>query len=268
MKSIFFVLGVFLLAVPANADELLSITTKTEVSSKGQAKIALQIKNNSSQILNDIHPMFHFHHSMAMMKSTTILKPGQSVTLVNKDHPPVLRIGRYPIVAMVQYRAEGETLTQLHTDSFFYKEPVDSLIDGRIETRMEGGQSILKVLLRNNSSSFKNIQMMLLLPPGLLSEQFRGMMGFTIRGGEEKSFEIPVTREDKAPDGEYPVHLLIEYGELMKHYVSDVKGRIEFGALWSEKNLKNHIIGILALSLALFGFYKWRVRGWAASITG
>ena len=132
-----------------------------------------------------------------------------------------MRVGRYPLTAMVEYwthPTSGTKQSILVTDSFFFKEPVKSKVEGSLESVTDFDSSILKVFLQNRSESLKNIRMMLLLPPGIEAQDFSGMMGFTMRGGEAKNFEIRVLRRKNQTQDRFPVRLMIEYGEMLKHY--------------------------------------------------
>ena len=58
--------------------------------------------------------------------------------------------------------------------------------------------------------------MMLLLPPGMVAENFDGMMGFTLRGKAGKNFEVRVQRGPNVDEDRFPVRLMVEYGEMLK----------------------------------------------------
>ncbi len=239
----------------------LKLTTQALVDDDGRVRVRLMVKNNGRKPLYDVHPMFHFHHNMVMMKKIARLDPRQRVTLENTNHPPVLRTGRYPLVVMAEYKTggkDGVPLTQIHTDSFYFREPVKSVVDGEIRTTLQEDGSLLKIFLRNNSPSLKNVRLMLLLPPGLVADKFRGMMGFTIRGGEEKSFDVPVHRSVESTRTVYPVHLMIEYGEMLNHYTSEIGGEIDFRPAWDRVGFGMLIptTGILALLV----WYAYRKR--------
>ena len=174
-----------------------------------------------------------------------------------------MRAGRYPLVVMAHYKSEKEqsvASTVLHTDSFYFQEPVVSVVEGRIESSVESGGSVLNVLLQNNSQALKNVRMMLLLPPGLIAENFKGMMGFTLQGGERKFFQVPVVKAAESLNGSYPVHLMIEYGEKLKHYTGEIRGRIEFGPVLAPRALGLHMAVIAIMSLGLYWIYrkKWK----------
>ena len=239
----------------------LQLTTQALVDDDGRVRVHLTVKNNGRKPLYDVHPMFHFHHSMVMMNKIARLDPRQRVTLENTNHPPVLRTGRYPLVVMAEYKTggkDGVPITQIHTDSFYFREPVKSVVDGEIQTILQEDGSLLKIFLRNNSPSLKNVRLMLLLPPGLVADKFRGMMGFTIRGGEEKSFDVPVHRSVESARTVYPVHLMIEYGEMLNHYTSEIGGEIDFRPAWDRVGFGMLIptTGILALLV----WYAYRKR--------
>jgi len=245
-------------------DSLLQVSTKSQVDARGGVTVFLTLKNTASKPLFHIHPMFHFHHTNVMLPMIPKLEPGQTVTLENNDHPTVMRAGRYPLVAMAHYKSEKEqsvASTVLHTDSFYFQEPVVSVVEGRIESSVESGGSVLNVLLQNNSQALKNVRMMLLLPPGLIAESFKGMMGFTLQGGERKFFQVPVAQAEGSLSGSYPVHLMIEYGEKLKHYSGEIRGRIEFGPVLDQGTLGFHLAVMIVMSLGLYLAYrkKWKV---------
>ena len=185
----------------------IQVSIDSDVNENGQVALALTLENVGSHPVFHLHPMFHFHHSMSMMTAIRELRPGQKITLENNEHPPVLRVGTYPISAMVKYKTlleEGEGKTILHSDTFYFKEPVQSQIRGSIQSSGGPESSILKIFLKNQSDSFKNIRMMLLLPPGMVAENFNGMMGFTLRGSAKKSFEVTVQRGTNIDGDRFP----------------------------------------------------------------
>ncbi|MCF8720361.1 hypothetical protein [Nitrospina gracilis] len=249
------------------AEYPLRIITDPIVTRDGRVTITLHLRNTGSGSLHHVHPMFHFHHTMSHMPMIHELKPGEEVTLVNDRHPPVVRVGSYPVVAMVNYKTGMDsdlTRTQLHTSSFHYEEPLKALITGDIRARHQENTdtSTLRIALRNDSPSFKNVRLMLLLPPELTSRQFSGMMGFTIHGGQEKHFEVPVTKVAGRPGGEYPVHLLVEYGEMLKHYSGDIAGSVYFGPDWGEEPFwpQMAVFVFLFAMLTLALARRWRHR--------
>jgi hypothetical protein len=244
-------------------DSYLQVSTKSQVDEKGRVTVFLTLKNSSSKPLFHIHPMFHFHHTNVMMPMIPKLDAGKTVVLENNDHPTVMRAGRYPLVVMAQYKSEKDqsvASTVLHTDSFYYQEPVESVVDGRIESSVEPEGSFLNVLLQNKSTALKNVRMMLLLPPGVIAESFKGMMGFTLRGGEQKYFQVPVEQAAGSLNGSYPVHLMIEYGEKLKHYTGEIRGKIEFGQVLNPKTFGFHLAVIAIMGLGLYWVYqrKWK----------
>ena len=255
------VAGIVLFAPGLSASETsLELSTRSHVTGDGKVTIALTLKNPGRQPLFHIHPMFHFHHTMSHMPMIHRLDPGQSVTLKNSKHPPVRRVGSYPVVAMVRYKETEKTTesyTRVHTDSFYFEEPMASKIDGKIGVEVNEDTSRVRILLKNPSSSFKNIRMMLLLPPELIADSFEGMMGLTLRGGEEKYFEVPVRKVSGPPGGVYPVHLLVEYGEMLKHYSGDIRGQINFGPVIGQGDYwpQMLVFAFLAVTLGLV-FYR------------
>jgi hypothetical protein len=242
----------------------LELSTRSHVTGDGKVTIALTLKNPGRQPLFHIHPMFHFHHTMSHMPMIRRLDPGQSMTLKNSKHPPVRRVGSYPVVAMVRYKETEKTTesyTRVHTDSFYFEEPMASKIDGKIRVEVNEDTSRVGILLKNPSSSFKNIRMMLLLPPELIADRFQGMMGLTLRGGEEKYFEVPVRKVSGPPGGVYPVHLLVEYGELLKHYSGDIPGQINFGPVIGQGDYwpQMLVFVFLAVTLGLVFYRRYSV---------
>jgi hypothetical protein len=233
-KVIFLFLFIFnfIPLVLADSQQLI-ITTNTLVTEEGKVRIHLTLQNNGQRTLYDVQPMVHFHHTMAMMSKIVQLEPGRKVMLENDDHPPVLRSGRYPLVIMTQYKTDLriEPHTHIHTDSFYFREQVESAIDGKIITTLNGDESLLDISLKNNSTSFKNIRLMLLLPPALVADELTQMMGFTIRGGQEKNIKVAVKRKKGSPAIIYPVHLLVEYGEMLNHYTGDISGEVDFRSI-------------------------------------
>lgn len=261
------VLLIFLWPVPGiSASEIpLEVSTRSQVSPEGKVTIALTLKNSGRESLYHLHPMFHFHHTMSRMPVIHRLNPGQSVTLENTQHPPVRIVGSYPVVAMVRYQEtekDSESHTSVHTDSFYFEERMPSLVKGEIGSDVNEDTSQVKILLRNPSSSFKNVRLMLLLPPELVAEQHKGILGFTLRGGEEKYFEVPVRKVSGLQGGVYPVHLLVEYGELMKHYSGDIAGQINFGpvigrgAFWPQML----VFAFLAATLGMVFYRRFSLR--------
>jgi hypothetical protein len=103
--------------------------------------------------------------------------------------------------------------------------------------------------------------MMLLLPPELIADRFQGMMGLTLRGGEEKYFEVPVRKVSGPPGGVYPVHLLVEYGELLKHYSGDIPGQINFGPVIGQGDYwpQMLVFVFLAVTLGLVFYRRYSV---------
>lgn len=242
----------------------LKIATDTRVDSGGRVGVTLHLENSGSSPLFHIHPMFHFHHTMASLAKVHRLDPGEKIVIKNAEHPPVVRRGSYPIVAMIHYRTEKEgapVQTEVHTDSFSFQEALPSQIEGTLVATGSDEESLIKVMLKNVTPSFKNLRLMLVLPPELRSNTFQGMMGFTLRSGEEKSFEIPVSKTDGLPGGQFPVHLLVEYGEMMEHYSGDISGHVNFGPLWSQGPLWPHLLVILFVGTGLFMAVRKRFFG-------
>jgi hypothetical protein len=263
------VAGIVLSAPGLMAGEIpLELSTRSQVSHDGHVTLSLTLKNPTSQPLFHIHPMFHFHHTMSRMPMIHRLNPGQSVTLENMKHPPVQRVGSYPVVAMVSYKdaeRSPESLTSVHTDSFYFEEPKVSLIEGSLNADTAEDSSLVRILLKNPSSSFKNIRMMLLLPPDLSADHFQGMKGFTLRGGEEKYFEVPVRKVSGLSGGVYPVHLMVEYGELLKHYSGDIRGEINFGPVIGTGLFWPQMLVFVFLAVTLWLVFYRRYRAFKAA---
>jgi hypothetical protein len=240
----------------------LKVSIKSVVGSKGDVRFRLTYKNISSQILYHVHPMFHFHHSMDMAPMAMKLEPGESKEVINKNHPKLLRVGRYPLVVLFKYKTKikGSWFTQTFMDSFYFKEKLHSAVKGEIETLDTGDHSRLRIWIRNPADSFKNVRLMLLLPPGLISKSFNQMLGFTIRGGEEKSFEVDVEKEPESLPGNYPVHLMIEYGEMQKHYSSEVRTNLTFHLPWNKAFSWGHLVAFILF--ASFLAWNFKKNGW------
>mgnify|MGYP001305927834 CR=1 FL=1 len=255
----FFLISVIFLLLPNQVlGKPIDLSIDSNVNEKGQVALALTLKNNSSQPLFHIHPMFHFHHSRSMMTAIRELHPGQSITLENDEHPPVLRVGNYPITAMVNYKdqlAAVESKTVLHTDSFYFKEFLESQVVGSIDSSGGPVSSVLKIFLKNQSDSLKNIRMMLLLPPGMVAENFNGIMGLTLRGDEKKTFEVTVQRNSNFNEDRFSVRLMVEYGEMLKHYSREIKGVIQFSPSWYSVKYLPHFSVLLLMGLLILGLY-------------
>ena len=252
------ILMVFVLFPNIALGQPIQVSIDSDVNEKGQVALALTIENTGSYPVFHVHPMFHFHHSMSMMTSIRELRPGQKITLENDKHPPILRVGTYPISAMVKYNTlleEGEGKTIFHSDTFYFKEPVQSQIAGSIQSSGGPESSILKIFLKNQSDSFKNIRMMLLLPSGMVAENFSGMMGFTLRGNAKKSFEVTVQRGTNIDGDRFPVRLMVEYGEMLKHYSAEIEGVIQFSPSWYSIKYLLHFTVLAVMGLILAGLY-------------
>ncbi|MBC8287406.1 MAG: hypothetical protein H8E42_08015 [Nitrospinae bacterium] len=236
--------------------EPLEVSIQNQVDDAGNVKLALTLKNAGSQPVYHVRSMFHFHHSMSMMSKIMRLNPGQSITLENDKHPPVMRVGRYPLTAMVEYWTHPNSGTKksvLVTDSFFFKEPVVFKVEGSLESATDLDSSILKVFLQNRSGSLKNIRMMLLLPPGIEAQDFSGTMGFTLYGGEAKNFEVRVYRRKNQEQDRFPVRLMIEYGEMLKHYSGEISGTVRFSPVWYSMKYMPHFTVLAFTALVLLG---------------
>ncbi|MCZ6541011.1 MAG: hypothetical protein O6704_05120 [Nitrospinae bacterium] len=248
-------------AVVAAGENPLELATRSQVTPDGKVILSLTLTNRSSEPLFHLHPMFHFHHSMSPMPIIPRLGPGKSLTLENRKHPPVRQVGSYPLVAMVQFKESQKAAasrTSLHTDSFYFGQPRVSKVQGQIGAEVEEGASRVKILLKNPSNSFKNIRMMLLLPPELAAERFQGMKGFTLLSGEQKYFEVPVHQVGGLQGGVYPVHLLVEYGELLNHYSGSFTGEIDFGPVLGQGAFWPQMLVFLFLAVTLFLTLKKR----------
>jgi hypothetical protein len=236
----------------------LDVLIQNEVDDAGNVNLLLTIKNSGSRPLYHIRPMFHFHHSMSMMSKIMRLDPGQSITLENDKHPPVRRVGRYPLTAIVEFWIHpngGTKKSVLFTDSFFFKEPLISKVEGNLTSVTDLDSSVLRVFIKNRSKSLKNIRMMLLLPNGIEAKDFSGVMGFTMRGDEAKSFEIRVFRRENIERDRFPVRLMIEYGEMLKHYSSEINGTVRFSPVWYSMKYMPHFTVLASMALILLGYY-------------
>ena len=244
-------------------EQFLEITTDSQVSENGLVGITLNLKNITSHPLHKIQPIFHFHHSMHKMPLITVLEAGDVISHETLAHPSVLRIGRYPIMIVVKYSSsknEESIHTQTHADSFYFTEPVVSVIEGELTTHKQAEGHLLKIQLNNNSPSLKNIRVMLHLPPELVAKSFKGMMGFTMRPGEKKKFDIPVSKRPGKPGGDYPVHLMVEYAEMLKHYASVIPGEIHYSLSWNKGAKWAQLLVFLFLICSIIWFFKNQSR--------
>ncbi len=245
------------------AERYFDISTLAQVSESGKVEITLNIKNKGARALYNIQPIFHFHHSMHKMPLVSLMEEGAVVSQKTLAHPSVLRIGSYPIMVALKYQLstnEKSILSQAHADSFYFRESVVSVIDGEITSGEEAGAHQLNILLRNNSPSLKNVRFMLLLPPELAAVSFNGMMGFTMRPGEEKYFKVPVSKLAGNPGGNYPVHLMVEYAEMLKHYASVIPGEIHFPLSWSEGARWAQMLAFIFLIGSVILLFKNKTR--------
>jgi hypothetical protein len=257
MRPLFVLILVVVFSAPALGQPL-QVSIDSHVSQKGQVHLALTIKNTGSKPVFHIKPMFHFHHSMSMMTAIRELGPGQSITLENDKHPPVLRVGKYPISARIKYKTlfeGGKNKTILHTNSFYFEESVRSQVGGSIKSSGSPTTSNLKIMIQNHSDSLKNVRMMLLLPPGMIAEKFNGMMGFTLRGNDKTNFDVTVKRGKNLDEDHFPVRLIVEYGEMLKHYSGEIRGTMRFSPSWYSAKYLPHFTALVVLGLILIGFY-------------
>lgn len=254
------IFAILIARVPAGyaEEQPLKVSIQNEVDEEGNVHLALTLRNSGSRPVYHVHPMFHFHHSKSMMTKIMRLDSGQSITLENDRHPPVMRVGRYPLTAMVEYWTlpdGGVMETVLTTDSFYFKEPLKSDVEGSLESATDVESSILKVFLQNRSDSIKNLQMMLLLPPGIESEKFSGVMGVALRAGEEKNFEVRVFRRENQGKDRFRVRLMVEYGEMLKHYSKEIVGTVRFSPGWYSLKYVPHFTALAFMILVLLGYY-------------
>lgn len=256
-----FILSLVFVSQAGAKKQALVLSTNTLVTEDGKVRIHLTLKNDGPKPLYDIQPMIHFHHTMEMMPKIAQLEPGQRITLENTGHPPVLRSGRYPLVIMTEYKTGGRTepLTQIHTDSFYFREQVESVVDGEIRVTLNGDESLLEIMLKNNSASFKNIRLLLLLPPGLVTDKLGQMMGLTIRGGQEKKITVAVKRKEGSAATIYPVHLLIEYAEMLNHYTGDISSEIDFRSIQERTAVFPALSALFAMACILL-FLSYRKK--------
>ena len=96
---------------------------------------------------------------------------------------------------------------------------------------------------------------MLLLPPGMVAEKFNGMMGFTLRGNEKKNFDVTVKRGGNLDEDRFTVRLMVEYGEMLKHYSGEIKGVIQFSPFWYSVKYLPHFTALVVMGLIWMGFY-------------
>ena len=225
-----FILFSCFISLASATERGLVVSTNTLVTDSGGVHIQLTLINRGKSAIYDVQPMIHFHHTMAMMSKIVQLDPGQRITFENEDHPIVLRSGRYPLVIMTNYKSiqKEKSHTQIDMNSFYFREELESAIAGEIYSTGNSNESFLEITLKNNSESFKNIRLMLLLPYGLIADELGQMMGLTIRGGQEKRVKVGVRLKEGALASIYPVHLMVEYGEMLNHYTTEVASEIDF----------------------------------------
>lgn len=262
-------LMLFLFVSPAKAQEGLDINSETSVSPSGEVRIVLNLKNISGQTLYSIHPMFHFHHTMEMGTMIKQLPAGESVKISTDRHPPVLLAGRYPLVVLLRYRTDNdENILQTYTGSFHHKEALESVIDGEMEFEQEGEDARLKIHLNNHSNSMKNVRLMLILPPGLEADKFPGMMTLTLHSGEEVYFETDVQQNKsfQSLNGYYPIHLLLEYGEFLKHYTSEIQSNAYFNARFNLNRHWPHLFAMILFASGMLLFYRKRTINYKIKI--
>ena len=225
-----FILFSCFISLASATEQGLVVSTNTLVTDSGGVHIQLTLINRGKSAIYDVQPMIHFHHTMAMMSKIVQLDSGQKITFENEDHPIVLRSGRYPLVIMTNYKLmkKEKSHTQIDMNSFYFREELESAIAGEIYSTGNSNESFLEITLKNNSESFKNIRLMLLLPYGLIADELGQMMGLTIRGGQEKRIKVGVKLKEGALARVYPVHLMIEYGEMLNHYTTEIASEIDF----------------------------------------
>ena len=256
-----FIIFLFFISLASAKEQGLVVSTNTLVADSGSVQIQLTLINRGESAIYDVQPMIHFHHAMAMMSKIVQLDPGQSITLENKDHPIVLRSGRYPLVIMTNYKLvkKEKSHTQIHMDSFYFREELVSSIAGEIYSTGNSNESFLEITLKNNSESFKNIRLMLLLPYGLIADELGQMMGLTIRGGQEKRIKVGVKLKEGALARVYPVHLMIEYGEMLNHYTTEVASKVDFRS-FQERTAIIPALGALVVLIIMIAIVYFRKK--------
>ena len=96
---------------------------------------------------------------------------------------------------------------------------------------------------------------MLLLPPGMVAEKFNGIMGFTLRGNEKKNFDVTVKRGGDLDEDRFPVRLMVEYGEMLKHYSGEIRGIMQFSPSWYSAKYMPHFTALVVMGLICMGIY-------------
>ena len=256
-----FILFSCFISLASATEQGLVVSTNTLVTDSGGVHIQLTLINRGKSAIYDVQPMIHFHHTMAMMSKIVQLDPGQRITFENEDHPIVLRSGRYPLVIMTNYKLmkKEKSHTQIHMDSFYFREELESSIAGEIYSTGNSNESFLEITLKNNSESFKNIRLMLLLPYGLIADELGQMMGLTIRGGQEKRIKVGVKLKEGALARVYPVHLMIEYGEMLNHYTTEVASKVDFRS-FQERTAIIPALGALVVLIVMIAIVYFRKK--------
>ena len=89
----------------------------------------------------------------------------------------------------------------------------------------------------------------------MVAEKFDGVMGFTLTGQSTKSFEVTVQRGPNVDEDRFPVLLMVEYGEMLKHYSGEIKGFIQFSPSWYSVKYLKHFTVLVVMGLILTGLY-------------
>jgi uncharacterized protein Veg len=256
-----FILFSCFISLASATEQGLVVSTNTLVTDSGGVHIQLTLINRGKSAIYDVQPMIHFHHTMAMMSKIVQLDPGQRITFENEDHPIVLRSGRYPLVIMTNYKSiqKEKSHTQIDMNSFYFREELESAIAGEIYSTGTSNESFLEITLKNNSESFKNIRLMLLLPYGLIADELGQMMGLTIRGGQEKRIKVGVKLKEGALARVYPVHLMIEYGEMLNHYTTEVASKVDFRS-FQERTAIIPALGALVVLIVMIAIVYFRKK--------
>ncbi len=102
---------------------------------------------------------------------------------------------------------------------------------------------------------------MLLLPPDLITDELGQMMALTIRGGQEKKIAVSVKRKEGSAAIIYPVHLLVEYAEMLNHYTGDISGEIDFRSVQERTAIVPALSAMFALvCFLLFLSYRKKIK--------
>jgi hypothetical protein len=72
---------------------------------------------------------------------------------------------------------------------------------------------------------------------------------------QKKSFKVTVQRGTNIDGDRFPVRLMVEYGEMLKHYSGEIEGIIQFSPSWYSMKYLLHFTVLAVMGLILAGLY-------------